>query len=95
MNNNLIDIITRLPAASLYEQLAEECAELAHDALKLARIIRQENPTPQTKVETTQHLIEELSDVSLVCDVIGIEPDQEIKARKLQRWAERLEEAGS
>ena len=35
-----------LGAAALLEQLAEESTELAHAALKQARIERDENPTP-------------------------------------------------
>ena len=34
--------------ASLLSLLAEECSECAHAALKLARIIRQESPTPES-----------------------------------------------
>lgn len=44
--------ILQIGEAALLEQLAEECAELAHVALKMARIIRGENPTPKTLDET-------------------------------------------
>lgn len=35
--------------AATYELLAEECIELAHAALKMARVKRGENPTPATE----------------------------------------------
>ena len=39
-------IIEEIGEAAMLEQLAEECTELAKAALKMARIIRKENPTP-------------------------------------------------
>lgn len=42
-------IIDEIGEAACLEQLAEEAAELAQAALKMARIIRGENPTPLTK----------------------------------------------
>lgn len=38
-------IIEEIGEAAMLEQLAEECTELAKAALKMARIIRKENPT--------------------------------------------------
>lgn len=37
-------IIEEIGEAAMLEQLAEECTELAKAALKMARIIRKENP---------------------------------------------------
>lgn len=42
-------IIEEIGEAAMLEQLAEECTELAKAALKMARIIRKENPTPVTE----------------------------------------------
>ena len=56
----MIEIIGR-PA--MLEQLAEEASELAKAALKLARIERDENPTPVTKDEAEMNLTEEYTDV--------------------------------
>ena len=39
-------IIEEIGEAAMLEQLAEECTELAKAALKMARIIRKENPSP-------------------------------------------------
>lgn len=45
-------IIEEIGEAAMLEQLAEECTELAKAALKMARIIRKENPTPVTEKST-------------------------------------------
>lgn len=76
------------------EQLAEECAELGHAALKLARILRNESPTPVTEAEARDHLHEEIADV-LVCIYECVTPAdmEDINKRcveKLARWKERL-----
>ena len=42
-------IIEEIGEAAMLEQLAEECTELAKAALKMARIIRKENPTPEQR----------------------------------------------
>lgn len=41
------DILEMIGTAALLEQLAEESAELAQAALKMARKLRGENPTPK------------------------------------------------
>ncbi len=76
----------------LYEQLAEEAVELAHAALKYARILRGRNPTPITNEEGFLKLIEEYSDVIQCARLVAIPIDEGQIARKAQRWIERLEE---
>ena len=49
-----------LPA--VLEQVAEEADELSHAALKLARALRGENPTPVSVEEAYEKLLEELVD---------------------------------
>lgn len=49
--NNDIDLANYIGKPALLELTAEECVELAHACLKLARVIRQENPTPVTSDE--------------------------------------------
>ena len=83
-------ITTRVTGAALYEQMAEEAAELAHAALKLSRIARGENPTPTTLCEAMEHLVEELSDLALILEVAGQQPDPEQMDKKLARWVARL-----
>lgn len=82
---NLRLIRERIPEAAQYEQLAEECAELAHAALKAARILRGENPTPRGFDEVMANLREEYADVKTACDVLGLTPDYTIMGAKLRR----------
>ena len=82
----------------LLAQLAEEAAELAQAALKLRRAYTGINPTPVTRREAYNALLEELADV-YVCihamrladfETLGIV--QCMAAEKMARWAARLEE---
>ena len=85
-------IACRMTQTATLEGLAEECAELAQGALKLARIIRGENPTTVTVQTAMQWVAEEMTDVRLYCDVLGemgIAPEDSYTA-KVQRWMERL-----
>lgn len=79
------------------EMLAEECVELAHAALKLARVERGENPTPKSRESCEDAMHEELVDV-LICigEVLGSDWYSSEKFRvkeksKYQRMMERLE----
>lgn len=81
----------RIGRAALYEQLAEECAELAHACLKASRIIRRENPTPVTPEECGTMIVEEWSDVTLCAQELGLSSCNSIIKRKLNRWRERIE----
>lgn len=85
------EIRKRIPTAALYEQFAEECTELAQAALKMARHLRGENPTPMTEEQIKHNLIEEASDVHTVSKILDIKPDMHIVNAKLARWYERLE----
>ena len=79
-----------LSEAALYEQLAEEAAELAHAASKCARILRGENPTPVAEKDARERVIEELSDVAHVARVIELEVDAGQIYQKNMRWFARL-----
>lgn len=90
------EILNKIGEAAVLEQLAEECTELAQSALKLARKIRGENPTPKSLEECKASLQEEAADVELCINIL---PDGYIDwveygktmAQKHQRWLERLE----
>lgn len=82
-----------IPEHALYDQLAEECCELAKECLKMARIIRGDNPTPRTKEEVATNLTEEFSDILLCADVVGLTPDEGIIKHKFERWCNRIGEA--
>lgn len=87
--------IPYLNSAAKLEALAEEASELSKAALKLARIYRNENPTPVTRQEATDNLNEEIADV-LVCvrSLREVNPEQikEISGNKIIRWIGRLKE---
>lgn len=83
--------------AAVLEQLAEECTELAHAALKAARIIRGENPTPVTMQEAKENLLEEIADLNVCLAVLnweGTSADElePIAQKKMSRWIIRLRE---
>lgn len=52
------DVLEMIGTAALLEQLAEESAELAQAALKMARKLRNENPTPKTHADCVSNLQE-------------------------------------
>ena len=91
-------IAEKLTVPAALEQLAEEAAELAQAALKYARILRGENPTPVTETEALQNLIEEKWDVEICLTVLGEKMLLEIanthleKEAKEERWLHRLED---
>ena len=93
-----MEIHNKISVPALLELTAEECTELAHAALKLARYLRGENPTPADSDMLAMKLHEELADV-LVCSNVLVEADMLIPAiikqyekNKIERWAERLKE---
>lgn len=90
------EIIKRIGEAAVLEQLAEEAAELAQSALKMARIIRGENPTPVTAAAAYDSLFEEVGDVRLCISVMegmyGEFDTKEAEEKKLLRWQNRLNE---
>lgn len=83
-------IVEKIGAAAMLEQFAEECLEAGHAALKLARIMRKENPTPVTAITAWRNLIEEYTDLRLCAREINIHPDKETARYKLKRWRKRL-----
>lgn len=91
-----MNIIEEIGIAAAYEQLAEECAELSKAALKVSRILRDENPTPVTMQEAMQNLNEEVTDIQnciqilVENDCITIDVMQAFK--KLERWEQRIKE---
>lgn len=90
------EVICSLGEPALLEQLAEECSELAHAALKMARLERGENPTPKTEEECVENLLEELGDVNLCMSVVEANRGIHIRCLsvdKKARWAQRIREA--
>lgn len=79
-------IIDEIGKAAMFEQLAEECTELAKAALKMARIIRNENPTPVTEEEAIANIREEYTDVVQCAGELSLTVDDEQMMRKHERW---------
>lgn len=59
-------LIEKIGTPAMLEQTAEECSELAQACLKMARYMRNENPTTKNGGELTANLEEEMADV-LIC----------------------------
>ena len=78
-----------IPRPALYEQLAEECSELAQASLKMARILRGENKTPVTIDEARENIKEEYTDIILCAETLGIVPSGDIMTSKIRRWVAR------
>ena len=65
-------MVEKIGIPAMLEQTAEECSELAKAAIKLLRILYNENPTPVTEEEAQEALEEEFSDVILCSSELGL-----------------------
>ena len=94
-------IAEKIGQAALLEQTAEEAAELSHAALKLARILRGENPTPVDAVSARKALCEEYADLQVCVSeltaygYVDLATVVRIMESKRLRWEHRLQEARS
>lgn len=84
-------IIEEIGLAAALEQLAEESTELAQAALKYARKLRGNNPTPKTIEELEADLIEEFTDVTVCAMCLNLCADYNIMYSKMKRWEERIQ----
>lgn len=85
-----------LQAEILYNQLAEESAELIQSIMKMKRLYG-ENPTPKTEEECWNDFKEEMADVllclTIISDKLDIEEElDKIAIKKYDRWVDRLNE---
>lgn len=91
------EILEQTGEAAVLEQTAEECTELAHACLKMARKLRAESQTPAAEAEICERIHEELADLMTCVDVlinipwINTKKVQEIQIRKARRWGERIQ----
>lgn len=90
-------IVDHIGVPALLEQTAEECCELAQACLKMARKLRDENPTPKSVEDIRESFIEEVADVKLCIDILEFETDLAswpenigIMMQKKKRWEKRL-----
>lgn len=97
--NRIIE--SKMGARERLETLAEEAAELSQAALKMIRAYKMGgavNPTPITTNEALENLFEEVADVELAEEALGMyylnrRRIEEIKEKKRSRWVERLKGA--
>ena len=90
-------ISASLTTRTILEQLAEESAELSQAALKLIRASgASENKANISNIEAEANLIEEIRDVLMIIDLLGLGLEDLVKKNegyfKWQRWFERLTE---
>lgn len=86
-------MIKEIGEPAMLEMLAEELAECSHEALKLARVLRHENPTPKTEKEVRASLREEWSDVVQCSKELNLDVDWNQIEMKRQRFEVRWKEA--
>lgn len=96
-------IADMIPERVAYTQLAEECTELAHAALKLGRFADEKQAYTMGEADKNKwlgNLCEEIADVLVCVDAIkpflpvGVEGKvEEIRREKKIRWAKRLKGA--
>lgn len=73
----------KIGEAAMFEQTAEECVELSHVCMKMARKLRGENFTPKTFEELNDNLHEEIADVLICLEEL------EIDNNFIQMWEEK------
>ena len=87
-------IKSKLTTAELLAGLAEEATELSHAALKLRRVVDGTNYTPVTFDEAFANLNEEIGDILLCLETLGLPVEARAYRKdmdaKLERWVKRL-----
>lgn len=90
------EIARKTGTPALLEQVAEECMELAHACIKMARKIRNESYTPVDDTTLSYRLHEETADVINSIDVLHYDGTLDydivsgIAKTKMDRWSERV-----
>lgn len=92
------DMVDRTSEEYMLRQLAEECAELNHAALKLVRAMNGETPVPVKAARAD--LLEELADVknmlrvfeSVIINTAELKEIPKIQESKMRRWSDRIRE---
>lgn len=86
-------MIEQIGEAAMYEQMAEECNELAQACLKAVRMLRGENPTNLTPKEIDAMLKEEWTDVFTCAAELNLQVDWDQWKFKLDRFQRRIDES--
>lgn len=91
-------IVKEIGVPTLLEQTAEEACELAQACLKMARKLRDENPTPVSVEDIRENLQEEICDIKVCLSLIETETNITdarnitlAMLEKLTRWQNRLD----
>lgn len=74
-----------------FEGLAEEATEVAQVALKIARILRGESPTPVTLEEAISNLEKEWSQLNIYAVDLGLEVNGKVCEKAVKRFEKRME----
>lgn len=85
-----------LGPVAMWLQLAEEAAELSQAAAKLARFYEGRNPVAydiRNSDTLKEMLVEELTDVAIVVDALGMRVNSGLYVDKVVRWTSRIEAA--
>ena len=85
-----------LGPVAMWLQLAEEAAELSQAAAKLARFYEGRNPVAhdiRNSDTLKEKLVEELTDVAIVVDALGMRVNPSLYLDKVSRWTSRIEAA--
>lgn len=84
-------VLEHIDKRTLLEQLAEEATELSQAALKLIRAEKlSDNPTPTHVSIASEQLNEELADVLVAADAVGVPILESCDNSKWRRWVARI-----
>ena len=86
-------MIKEIGEPAMLEMLAEELVECAHEVLKLARVLRGENPTPRTEKDVRASLREEWSDAIQCSKELNLDVDWNQIEMKRQRFEARWKDS--
>ena len=79
--------------ADLWEQLAEELGEMQHHAIKAARVLRENNPTPCHLQDEMLECEKELGDVLNCVRLLELHYDETEMKLKMIRWWKRIKDS--
>ena len=85
--------VEKIGEAAVFEGIAEEAVELAHEAQKLARILRRQNPTDADVSKTVDNIIVEYTHLRLYLDDVGFEPSESVRKKAIERFEGRISSA--
>lgn len=92
-------LIEEIGEPATLELLAEECIELSHAALKLARVERGENPSPVKKLAAVQKVLMEMADTQIAiseicqCDWFSVDFVTDTREFKRNRMEKRINDS--